>query len=409
MNFNWRGLKSNEFASGTIEAGSKEEAIFKLKGDGVIVTEIDDDIHADEKKKNVQKSSLFGKKKIKEEELLLFTRKFASMIEAGLAIVPALNMLKVQSENPRMTEILQVIVDKVNAGIPLSKVFEDYPELFDTVYISLIKAGEASGSLDVFLRKIALNIQKRIKIIRALKSALTYPVVLLSVAILVIAVMMIYVVPVFVEIFGQGGVELPAATKMVMSISDFFRSFNMILLVLILLASYKIFKNRLRNDNALKLRVDKQKLNFPLFGKMIENSIMARLSEVLSNLIAGGVNLIEAMEIARNSIDNQYIRDALEKVKRQVYSGHPFAKSLRETEAFPETLCGFVEVGEETGKLNDMLNTISLFYEDEFDNSISQFSQMLEPIMIVFLGGVIGFILVAMYMPIFNMGGAVAN
>jgi type IV pilus assembly protein PilC len=142
---------------------------------------------------------------------------------------------------------------------------------------------------------------------------------------------------------------------------------------------------------------------------MIQNAIMARFSEVLSNLIAGGVNLIEAIEIARNSINNEYITESLERVKRQVYSGQPFAKSLRETGAFPETLCGFVEVGEETGKLNDMLNTISVFYEDEFDNSISQFSQMLEPIMIVFLGGVIGFILVAMYMPIFNMGSAVSG
>lgn len=408
MNFNWRGLRANEFASGVIEAGSREEAIFKLKNEGVIVTEIDDDAPKQEKQP-IKKAKLFGGKKIKEEELLLFTRKFASMIEAGLAIVPALNMLKVQSENPAMTEILQVIVDKVNAGVPLSKVFQDYPELFDTVYISLIKAGEASGSLDVFLRKIAVNIQKRIKIIRALKSALTYPMVLLSVAILVIAVMMVYVVPVFVEIFGQGGVELPAATRMVMSLSDFFRSYQMLVLVGVLIGGFKFFQSKLRNDKAFKWKVDKRKLGMPLFGKMIENSIMARLSEVLSNLIAGGVNLIEAMEIARNSIDNEYITDALEKVKRQVYSGHPFAKSLRETEAFPETLCGFVEVGEETGKLNDMLNTISLFYEDEFDNSISQFSQMLEPIMIVFLGGVIGFILVAMYMPIFNMGSAVAG
>lgn len=408
MNFNWRGLRANEFASGVVEAGSREEAIFKLKNEGVIVTEIDDDAPKQEKQKE-QKKSLFARKKIKEEELLLFTRKFASMIEAGLAIVPALNMLKVQSENPAMTDILQVIVDKVNAGVPLSKVFQDYPELFDTVYISLIKAGEASGSLDVFLRKIAVNIQKRIKIIRALKSALTYPLVLLAVAVLVIGVMMIYVVPVFVEIFGQGGVELPAATRMVMSMSDFFRSYQMLVLVAALVGTLKFIQSKLKTDKAFKWKVDKRKLSLPLFGKMIQNSIMARLSEVLSNLIAGGVNLIEAMEIARNSIDNEYITDALEKVKRQVYSGHPFAKSLRETEAFPETLCGFVEVGEETGKLNDMLNTISLFYEDEFDNSISQFSQMLEPIMIVFLGGVIGFILVAMYMPIFNMGGAVAG
>ena len=410
MKFNWKGLKSNSFASGEIEADNKDEAIFKLKKDGIIITEINggDDLKKDIKQKT--KGSFFNRKiKVKEEELLLFTRKFSAMIEAGLAIVPALKMLKTQSENPQLAKIIENIVEKVNAGIPLSTALESYPDLFDNIYVNLTKAGEASGSLDIFLKKISANLEKQMKIVRALKGAMMYPMALMTVAFIVIAVMMIYVVPVFVEIFSSASIELPLPTRMIMAMSDFFRSIYMLITVAIIFASYKYITNKLKTDLQLKMKLDRKKLTMPLFGKIIENSVMARFSTVLANLISGGVSLIEAMEISKNSLTNEYIKDGLDKVKREIYSGRPFAVALREAKMFPETLCGFVEVGEETGKLNDMLATISKFYEDEFDHSVSNFSQLLEPIMISFLGVIIGFILVAMYMPIFKMGGAVGG
>lgn len=409
MVFHWRGLKANEFVSGELEATSRDEAVFKLKSEGVIVTEIHGGL--DELESGITKTqqpSIF-KKKIKEQDLLLFTRKFATMIQAGLAIVPALKMLTTQSEKPALTEILEEVVNKVNAGIPLSKAIEAYPHLFDNVYISLVKAGEVGGSIDIFLKKIAVNLAKKLKIIRGLKAALMYPIALLTVALIVVSIMMVYVVPVFVEIFSTGGVELPLPTRIVMRISEFFRSYYMVGLIALIIFSFHSFKRALKNNIELRKRIHQQNLKLPIVGKLIENSIMARLSTVLSNLIAGGVGLIEAIDIAKNAINNEYIKDALENVKRNVYSGRPLATSLRETKAFPETLCGFVEVGEETGKLNDMLETISEFFEDEFDNSVSEFSQLLEPIMIVFLGVLIGFILVAMYMPIFKMGSAVTG
>ena len=331
------------------------------------------------------------------------------MIEAGLAIVPALKMLKTQSENPQLAKIIENIVEKVNAGIPLSAALEAYPDLFDNIYVNLTKAGEASGSLDIFLKKISANLEKQMKIVRALKGAMMYPMALMTVAFIVIAVMMIYVVPVFVEIFSSASIELPLPTRMIMAMSDFFRSIYMLITVVIIFASYKYITNKLKTDLQLKMKLDRKILTMPLFGKIIENSVMARFSTVLANLISGGVSLIEAMEISKNSLTNEYIKDGLDKVKREIYSGRPFAVALREAKMFPETLCGFVEVGEETGKLNDMLATISKFYEDEFDHSVSNFSQLLEPIMISFLGVIIGFILVAMYMPIFKMGGAVGG
>ncbi len=409
MIFYWKGLQRNDFKSGEIEALTQDEAVFKLKNDGIIITEIhsgEPGLTASEKKGSIDS---FLKKRITESELLLFTKKFSAMIEAGLAIVPALRMLQSQSENPVLVEILESVINKVNAGIPLSKSLEDYPELFDNVYISLVKAGEAGGSLDTFMRKISINLEKKLKIMRSLKGALMYPIALLTVAIVVVAIMMVYVVPIFVGIFGAGGVKLPLPTRIIMGISDFFRSYYMIALVVGLIVAYQVIKSAFKNNLNLRIKLDEKKLSMPLFGKLLEGSIMARFSTVLSNLIAGGVGLIEAMEIAKNSISNEYVRKALDQVKRDIYSGKPFAGALREAKCFPPALCGFVEVGEETGKLNDMLSTIATFYEEEFDSAVANFSQLLEPIMIVFLGVVIGFILLAMYMPIFNMGAAVTS
>ena len=234
-----------------------------------------------------------------------------------------------------------------------------------------------------------------------------YPIILLTVAITVVGVMMIFVVPVFVEIFGNAGVELPAATQLVMAISDFLRSWTAPIILGAVFGALLIIRKWLQSNLPLMIKFDKLMMKVPVVGPLISDSIMARITMVLANLIHGGVNLIEAMEIVKNSIGNTHIQASLESVKRDIFSGKPFSTALRETKDFPETMCGFIEVGEETGKLNEMLTTVSLYYENEFDDSVDSFSQLLEPIMIVFLGLVIGFILVAMYSPIFEMGTAV--
>ena len=225
MIYVWKGLKNNIFIEGEIESENKEAAIFELKQDGTIVTTIDDD----PSNKNIVvelKKSTKGGLKIADKELLLFTKKLTTMMKAGLAIVPALEMLKVQSENPRFKPVIDSLLDQIKAGVPLSSAFEKYPTTFDNVYINLVKAGEASGNLDTFLERIALNLEKTIAIKKAIKSAMMYPIILLCVAVSVVGVMMIFVVPVFVEIFGNAGVELPMATQMVMAMSEFLRSWS---------------------------------------------------------------------------------------------------------------------------------------------------------------------------------------
>tara|TARA_B100001769_G_C22106812_1_gene598049 strand:- start:740 stop:1963 length:1224 start_codon:yes stop_codon:yes gene_type:complete len=407
MKYVWKGLKNNTFAEGEIEAESKDEAIFTLKQDGTIVTTISDDAPKKETKKVAPKKAAKGGLKISDKELLLFTKKLTTMMQAGLAIVPALEMLKIQTENPAFTPVIDDLLIQINAGVPLSNAFEKYPTTFDNVYINLVKAGEASGNLDTFLERITLNLEKSIAIKKAIKSAMMYPIILLSVAVTVVGVMMIFVVPVFVDIFGNAGVELPMATQMVMAISDFLRSWTAPIILGVLFGIIMIIKKWLQSNVSLMQKFDKAMMKLPVVGQLISDSIMARITMVLANLITGGVNLIEAMEIVKNSISNTRIQSSLEKVKRDIFSGKPFSVALRETKDFPETMCGFIEVGEETGKLNEMLTTVSVYYEEEFDSSVDSFSQLLEPLMIVFLGLVIGFILVAMYTPIFKMGTAV--
>mgnify|MGYP006076373069 CR=1 FL=1 len=400
MKYKWKGLNKNNFAEGEIEAEEKEGAIYLLRQQGITVTTLEP-LEKPVKKKKERKTS---SAKITDKELLLFTKKMATMMKAGLAIVPALKMLKVQNENASFAPIIEELLLQINAGVPLSQCLERHPNLFDNVYVNLIKAGEASGKLDTFLDRITYALEKSIKIKKAIKSAMMYPIILLCVAFSVVGVMMIFVVPVFVEIFGEAGIELPFATKIVMHISDFLRSWMAIVFGVGAIAGFRIIKKILQSNDALMMRFDKHLMTVPVLGKLVSDSIMARMAMILSNLIAGGVNLVEALEIVKNSISNLKIQVSLEQVKRDIYSGKPFSKSLRETKDFPETMCGFIEVGEETGKLNEMLNTVALYYEEEFDDSVDSFSQLLEPIMICFLGVVIGFILVAMYTPIFQMG-----
>ena len=399
MKYAWKGLKDNSFVEGTIEADEREDAIFLLKKDGITVTEIDNP-----KKKSTKSQKPLNKTKIKDVELLMFTKKLTTMMKAGLAIVPAMEMLKEQNENPNFNGIIEDLLILINSGVPLSQALGKYPNLFDNVYVNLIKAGESSGNLDTFLDRVSINLEKSIKIKKSIKKALMYPIILLTVALLVVGVMMIFVVPVFVEIFGNAGIELPLATRIVMSISDFLRDWTILIYISLLIIGFKFIKKQLINNEKFMFKLDALLLKSPVVGNLIINSIMARITMVLSNLIIGGVNLVQALEIVKNSISNSKIQTSLERVKREIFSGRPLSSSLRDTKDFPETMCGFIEVGEETGKLNDMLVTVSNYYEEEFDSTVDAFSQLMEPIMIVFLGLVIGFILVAMYTPIFQMG-----
>jgi len=293
-------------------------------------------------------------------------------------------------------------------GIMLSKCFEKHPKVFDTIYINLVKAGEASGKSDAFLDKIVTALEKREKIKSKIKGALTYPIILFTVAIGVTAVMLIEVIPKFAKMYAKFGADLPAPTKVVMAISDFLRSpaqggVSLILIVLFVFAYRYLIKTNYKIRKGWHAFIFK----IPVFGLLMKKSIIARVALVLGNLRAAGVEIVETIDIAKSVTTNLLIVEALENVKKGVFSGEPLGKCVEKEKIFPPTFHQLISVGDETGKLDEMLNSLSRYYEEEFDDSVANLATMIEPIMIAFMGTLIGGLLVSMYLPIIKMSDVI--
>ena len=297
----------------------------------------------------------------------------------------------------------------LEGGITLSKCFEKYPKIFDNVYINLIKAGEASGKLDVFLLKLVESLEKREKVKKKIKSALTYPVVMFTVAITVMVFMLIKVVPVFAEMYEGMGVALPTPTAVIMTASNFMRGTGGMMLGLISLTAFIIFKYTTTKIPNIRYRWHARVLKMPVFGDMILKSLIARISLIMGNLSAAGVNLLESIEIAKSVSNNDVVTLALENVKKGVFSGDTLTKLFLKEPVFPPTFSQLISVGEQTGNLDEMFTSVSSYYEEEFDQSVDNMSSLIEPIMIVFMGVMIGGLMIAMYSPIFNVGAIIGG
>lgn len=408
--FYWKGIKNNQYLTGDIEALTKDEAIYKLKEDGVILTSlISKDDGSAEKKKGNKGFALF-KKRIDLVQVSALTKKISTMLKSGLPIMKTLEMVKDQVEDQTMADVLEDIYKDVESGTQLSVAFSKKPEMFDTIYVNMVRAGESSGRLDTFLNKLVISINKNIKIKKSIKAALMYPAILMTVAILVLAVMMVFVVPVFVKMFGSVGSELPGPTQLVVSISDFVRDpITGGGTVALIVVTVLLFKNRVKNNLGFRRKWHQLILKIPVIGDLALKSQLAQMAMVYSNLNDAGVPVIESLDITASSSKNEILKEAMQSAKRGVFSGTPLSELLMSQPAIPKAFSQMVYVGEQTGNMSDMLNTISSYYEEEFDDAVVKFSQLMEPIMIVFLGGVIGFILVAMYLPIFKMGQVVTS
>ena len=411
--FDWKGIKSKQYVSGTVTALTRDEAAHKLKADGVIITLLEKRLRAEEAKARepINWRALFKfKKKVKLNQLMISTKKMATMLRSGLSILPALAMVRDQVENPSLKTTMNQIYNDVESGSSLSQAFSKNPEIFSPIYVNMVKAGESSGRLDIFLDKLVLNLRKTIKIRKSIQSAMLYPSILLTVATIVVGIMMIFVVPVFAQMFGSIGSELPGPTLMIMSISNFLRDpYGGGLLLVAIVAVVIVFRVVIARNEAIRKRWHRLLLRLPLLGQMILHSNLAQIAMVYGNLSGAGVPVIEALDITAASTKNDVIREGIQLAKRGVFSGEPLSKLLGEIEAFPSTFSQLISVGEQTGNMTEMLETISSYYEEEFDTSVEKLAQMMEPLMIVFLGGVIGFILVAMYLPIFKMGQVVTG
>ena len=408
--YTYKGISQGKYVEGEIEALNQDEASFKLKEQQIIITNLIKSKKKKGEKKEKSKSkgiSLFGKKKVKVEEILIFSKQFATMVKAGLPILQVLAMLRDQLEGPAIKEVVEDIRKSLEGGMTLSKCFEKYPQYFDNVYTNLIKAGEASGKLDVFLMKIVDDLEKKEKIKKKIKSALMYPSIMFTVAVTVSAFMLIKVVPVFADMYDGMGIALPKPTAVIMSMSNFLRGTGGMVLLFSAIGGYVVFKYLTTKNEAIKYRWHKQVLKLPVFGDLILKSLLAQISLIMGNLSAAGVNLLESIEIAKSVSKNVVVTEALENVKKGVFSGDTLTKLFLKEPLFPPTFSQLISVGEQTGQLDEMFNSVAVYYEAEFDTAVDNMSSLIEPIMIVFMGLMIGGLMIAMYSPIFNVGALI--
>jgi len=407
--FTYKGISAGKYIEGEIEALNQEEASHKLKADKVIITNL-----VRSKKKKVEKkeskkgsSFSFGKKKVTPADVVIFSKQFATMVKAGLPILNVLKMLRDQVENPSLKEIIEDIRKSLEGGVTLSKCFNKYPKVFDNIYVNLIKAGEASGKLDVFLLKLVSSLEKTEKVKKKIKGALMYPMVMFSTAMIVMVFMLIKVVPVFAKMYDGMGIPLPAPTRVIMGASDFMRGSGGLTLFIVLTISYFSFKYLTTKNEKIRFWWHGRVLKLPVFGEMILKSMLARISLIMGNLSAAGVNLLESIEIAKSVSNNVVITNALENVKKGVFSGDTLTKLFLKEPLFPPTFSQLISVGEQTGSLDEMFTSVSNYYEEEFDTAVDNMSTLIEPIMIVFMGTMIGGLMIAMYSPIFNVGALI--
>ena len=408
LNFEYKGISLGKYVEGEIEALNNAEAAHKLKEQKIIITRL-----KEAKKKKVvtkkEKMSFSFGTGIKPQEIMIFCKQFATMLRAGLPVLNTLEMLEGQTSGLPMKKVIQTIKKDLESGNALSKCFEKHRKIFDTVVVNLIKAGEASGKLDTFLQKIVINLEKREKIKSQIKSALFYPGILFSVAMMVTVFMLMNVVPTFVDMYENMGMgdELPTPTAVIMAMSEFVRSSGGFFLLVFIISFVLGFKYLVSKNYEVRKKWHQTMLKLPIFGNLIQKSILAKVSLVLGNLNQAGVDLIESIDIAKSVTDNVIVVEALENIKKGVFSGESLTILFNKEKIFPTTFSQLISVGEQTGSLDEMFGSIAIYYEEEFDVAVANLASLIEPIMIVFMGITIGGLMLAMYAPIFNVGAII--
>lgn len=392
--FEGRHSASDKLVNGEVSAFTEEEARKKLAKRGIRPLQVT----------RVKTSS---KRKITQEDITVFTRQLSTMIKAGLPLMQAFEIVARGHGNPSMTEMLMEIRGEVEQGSTLSRAFSNHPKYFDRFYCNLVAAGETGGVLESLLDKLAVYKEKTQAIRKKVKTALTYPVSVIAVAIGLVFVMMIFVLPAFKEVYANMGAELPALTQTVMDMSDFFVSYGWMVLIALGFAIYGFLKLKARSIK-IQRRMDAILLRMPIFGDIVRKGTIARWGRTTATLIAAGVPLVDVLDSTAGAAGNLIYEEATREIRTRVIQGLSMTSGMRATELFPNMMVQMSSIGEESGSLDDMLNKAAEFYEDEVDNAVGRLSAMMEPIIIVILGLVIGTLLVAMYLPLFNLGNVVA-
>jgi type IV pilus assembly protein PilC len=341
-------------------------------------------------------------KKIKPKSLQIFSRQFATMIDAGLSVVSALVILEEQTEDKYLSAVISELRADVEGGLLLSQAMARHPKVFNRLYIAMVQAGEAAGILDQVLDRVAFQIEKETQIKRRVKGAMIYPTMVLIFATLVLIGMLMFLVPIFVDIFKTLGGDLPTLTQYVVTMSDFLRNDWMFIFPAVGLAIFG-FRRAKRTEQGRKVW-DRFKLRVPMkIGGVVLKVTIARFSRTLSTLVAAGVDIINALEITGQTAGNWVVEDALSDVRARVHEGAPIAQPIVENPVFPPMVGHMIKIGEETGELEKMLGKIADFYEDEVDSAISTLTSIIEPVMMIGVGLMVGVIIISMYLPMFKM------
>jgi len=341
-------------------------------------------------------------KKVTPKGMQVFTRQFATLIEAGVSIVSALLILEEQTTDKNLAPVIDEVRNDVESGALLSRALSRHPRVFSRLYVAMVEAGEASGTLDRVLDRVAVQIEKETQIKRRVKGAMVYPMVVLSFASLVLTAMLLFIVPVFVKIFAQLNGQLPTLTLLVLHASNLLRGYWYVIFPLVGLAIWGFFRAK-RTERGRQIW-DQFRLRIPMkIGDVVLKVTMARFSRTLATLIGAGVDIVKALEITEATAGNWVVETALAKVRVRVHEGVPIAQPLLENPVFPPMVSQMVRIGEETGELEKMLGKIADFYEDEVDTAVASLTSIIEPIMMIGVGLMVGIIVIAMYMPMFKM------
>lgn len=392
--FKWKGTLNNIKQKGEMTAENKESVIVKLKKQGINVTSI---------KQSSPPIEIGFLNKVKTKDIMFMSRQLAIMLDAGISIVSALNILIMQIKNTKFRNILIDIKEKIESGYSFSNALREHKNVFGDLYISMVESGEMTGNLDVVLQRLTDTMEKDLELKRKLKGALIYPIMVSVVAAIVITVILTFVIPTFSKMYAGSGMKLPMLTRIVIGVSLFFKKYILIIFgsVFSIIFAFSYFKKKSRR---FKYFVDKQMLKIPVLGNLILKTSVARFTAILAMLTAGGVNIIQAIDIGAKTSGNLVIEDALTVIKNSVKEGSNLTDPIAKSGIFPDMVSQMVSVGEETGKLEYMLNKVSQYYEIEINNSVKNLTTMLEPMIIVVLGVVVGTIVIAMYLPIFELG-----
>jgi type IV pilus assembly protein PilC len=383
---------SGELTTGEIDLPSRDEVV------GYLVRQRLRPVAVNAKAKEINFQIGSG---VKTREVVIFTRQFATMINSGLPLVQSLTILSEQTENKVFSKIIAAVLNDIQSGMTLADAMRKHPKIFTELYTNMVAAGEAGGILDTILLRLAVFLEKNDALVRKIKGAMTYPLVMLSVVVLATTILLWKVVPVFATIFQEAGLELPAPTRVVLAASSFLQSYIFYIIIMMAVGAWGLAQYYKTESG--QLVIDRTLLRLPILGDMMRKSAVSRFTRTLGTLISSGVSILEGLQITAKTSGNRVIHDAVMASRASIAGGATIAEPLKASGVFPPMVVQMINVGEQTGGLDDMLSKIADFYDDEVDAAVSALTSVLEPIMIVVMGVVIGGMVVAMYMPMFDM------